>query len=116
MNWMTNLWFNYFWPSLKGNGPEALVQTVAYAVGGFLLSYVFIPQVRKFVNGHVKSFHDKLDAQHLARMNQAERHHAEAMKKADDHHDAHMKALGARKVPATKKAAAKKAPAKRRAT
>jgi len=30
MNWLHELWFSYFWPSLQGNGPEALVQTIVY--------------------------------------------------------------------------------------
>lgn len=31
MHVLYTLWFGYAWPSLKGNGPEALVQTIAYA-------------------------------------------------------------------------------------
>lgn len=37
MTWLHTLWFNYFWPSLQGNGPEALMQTVVYGAAGFLL-------------------------------------------------------------------------------
>lgn len=42
-----SLWFNYFWPSLKGNGPEALVQTVAYAAVGVVLLPVFRKVLRE---------------------------------------------------------------------
>ena len=57
MNWLYTLWFGYFWPSLKGNGPEALVQTVVYG----LIAYAFVPVFRKFINSHMKSIHRKLD-------------------------------------------------------
>jgi hypothetical protein len=48
-HWLYNLWFNYSWSSDKGNGPEALQQTVVYAVAAAL----FIPVVRKFIVKHV---------------------------------------------------------------
>ena len=35
MHVLYTLWFGYTWPSLKGNGPEALAQTVAYAAVAF---------------------------------------------------------------------------------
>lgn len=57
VNWLHHLWFGYFWPSLEGNGPEALVQTVVYGI----IAYLFIPVVRKFVNSHMTSLHRKLD-------------------------------------------------------
>ena len=72
------LWFSYFIPSLWGNGPEALVQTVVYGVA----AWIFIPKVRKYVDNHVKSIHERL-----------ERHHAEAMAQADDHHQEHLRAI-----------------------
>lgn len=46
-------WFDYFWPSLKGNGPEAIVQTVVYAG----VAALFIPAVRRLE----KRIHAKLD-------------------------------------------------------
>ena len=57
MNWLYTLWYGYFWPSLKGNGPEALVQTIVYGA----LAYLLVPVVRRFVNGHTKALHKKLD-------------------------------------------------------
>jgi hypothetical protein len=45
MHWLSHLWFGYFWPSLQGNGPEALVQTVAYGAIGLTL----IPVVRRWL-------------------------------------------------------------------
>ena len=61
MNWMTNLWFNYFWPSLKGNGPEALVQTVAYAA----VAVAVYPPLRKWATKEERAMraelHSKVD-------------------------------------------------------
>ena len=54
------LWINYFWSSLKGNGPEAGFQTVIYAA----IAVVFIPAVRKFFKRHFASVHAKLDEAH----------------------------------------------------
>jgi hypothetical protein len=60
VHWLSALWFNYFWPSLKGNGPEALIQTVVYGVAAWL----FIPPVREWMNNHMKELHKKLDEAH----------------------------------------------------
>ena len=57
MNWLYVLWYGYFWPSLKGNGPEALVQTVVYG----LLAYLFLPPVKAYIDAHVDSIHAKLN-------------------------------------------------------
>ena len=54
---MSNLWFGYFWPSLKGNGPEALVQTVVYAAIAVLLW----PFIRKEIHKGEEDLHKKLD-------------------------------------------------------
>jgi hypothetical protein len=51
------LWFGYTYPSLKGNGPEALFQTFLYG----LLAWLFVPPFRKWINGHMKALHDKFD-------------------------------------------------------
>jgi hypothetical protein len=53
VNWLYSLWYGYFWPSLKGNGPEALVQTVTYGAVGLTL----IPVVRKFLRNEAKKAH-----------------------------------------------------------
>ncbi len=50
---MHNIWYGYFWPSLRGNGPEALFQTVVYA----LIAVTFVPVVRRFE----KRMHAKFD-------------------------------------------------------
>ena len=89
MHWLSSLWFNYFWPSLKGNGPEAAVQTVLYAT----LAVVLIPPVRHFFKRHFESVHAKLDAHHKERTEQAERHHKAAMALARQHHFEHISAL-----------------------
>lgn len=57
MNTFSQLWFNYFWPSLKGNGPEALVQTVVYG----LIAIVFVPPIRRWFKAHLESIHAKVD-------------------------------------------------------
>ena len=54
---MHTLWFGYFWPSLKGNGPEAIAQSVVYALAG----YVLIPPFRKWVNSGFQGLHEKVD-------------------------------------------------------
>lgn len=55
------LWFGYFKPSLYGNGPEALVQTAAYAA----IALAIYPPIRKWVEHEAHSgeqlLHDKLD-------------------------------------------------------
>jgi predicted lipoprotein len=58
VHWLYVLWFNYTWPSLKGNGPEAIVQTIVYAAAATLL----IPPVRKWVVEHFKKLHARMDA------------------------------------------------------
>ena len=57
MHWLYGLWFNYFWPSLKGNGPEALVQTAVYGT----IAVIFIPPVRKWARREAEKLHGKLD-------------------------------------------------------
>ena len=54
MHWLYVQWFDYWWPSIKGNGPEAVVQTVAYAV----IAYIFIPPFREWFQ---KDLHAKID-------------------------------------------------------
>jgi hypothetical protein len=51
------LWYGYFWPSLKGNGPEAIVQTIVYAV----IAYLFIPPFRRWMHEENVTLHAKLD-------------------------------------------------------
>ena len=54
---MSNLWFGYAWPSIKGNGPEAIFQTVLYGA----IAIIFVPPIRRwFVEEH-KKIHAKLD-------------------------------------------------------
>ena len=60
LNWLHYVWFAYFWPSLKGNGPEALVQTVVYAVVG----YLFYPPFHNWINNWFAGVHEKTDLLH----------------------------------------------------
>ena len=57
MNWLYTLWYGYVWPSLKGNGPEAVVQTVVYGV----LAIILIPPVRRFAKAEFEKVHAKMD-------------------------------------------------------
>ena len=55
-HWLYNLWFNYAWSSDKGNGPEALQQTIAYAA----IAIVFVPIVRKFIKREFDRVHTSI--------------------------------------------------------
>jgi hypothetical protein len=62
MHWLwlhlwIQIWIGYFWPSLKGNGPEALLQTIAYAA----IAYAFYPPFRRWVKHEASVYHQKLD-------------------------------------------------------
>lgn len=60
MNWLYTLWFGYVWPSDKGNGPEAIQQTLVYAA----IAVIIIPPVRAIISRHLDSIHAKLDKSH----------------------------------------------------
>jgi len=55
------IWIDYFWASLKGNGPEAILQTAAYAA----IAVAVYPPLRKFIQREAHSgealLHEKLD-------------------------------------------------------
>lgn len=59
-HWLYVMWFSYFWPSLKGNGPEAIVQTVLYGA----IAYFLVPPVREYINEHMRKLHEKVDHSH----------------------------------------------------
>lgn len=71
MHLLWYVWINYFWASLKGNGPEALIQTIVYAA----IAMAVYPPLRKWAAGETHKLHDKLDAHHTELLEQAERHH-----------------------------------------
>ena len=54
---ITYLWFGYAWPSLKGNGPEALIQTVAYAA----VAVAVYPPLRHWASRETAHLHAKMD-------------------------------------------------------
>lgn len=58
MTWAHTLWFGYTWPSLKGNGPEAIIQTVAYAV----IAVAVWPVARRFARREMAKVHERVDA------------------------------------------------------
>jgi hypothetical protein len=55
-HWLYTLHFGYLWPSIKGNGPEALAQTVVY----FIIAAIFIPVVRKFIAREFAKVHHSI--------------------------------------------------------
>jgi len=55
-HWASNLWFNYAWSSDRGNGPEALQQTIVYAI----VAVVFIPVVRRFIAREFAKVHHSI--------------------------------------------------------
>jgi hypothetical protein len=57
VHWLSDLWFSYFWPSLQGNGPEAIVQTLVYGI----IAAIFIPPVRRWIKHENDLVHDKLN-------------------------------------------------------
>lgn len=57
-HWFWNLWFSYAWPSDKGNGPEAIQQTIAYAA----IAVVFVPVVRRWIKREADKIHNELHA------------------------------------------------------
>jgi len=71
MNWLHNLWYGYFWPSLQGNGPEALVQTVVYGA----IAIIFIPPVRRWFTSHFHGLRDHITAEHAKIHDRLDRSH-----------------------------------------
>jgi hypothetical protein len=63
VNSFYTLWYGYAWPSLKGNGPEALIQTIVYG----LIALVFVPPIRKWFKREYDKVHVKVD--HAIRQN-----------------------------------------------
>ena len=61
MHTLWYIWIDYFWASLKGNGPEALVQTVAYAA----IALAIYPPLRKWLTREERAaaaeLHRKMD-------------------------------------------------------
>jgi hypothetical protein len=57
---VSNLWFNYFWASIKGNGPEALVQTIVYGI----IAILFVPPIRRWFKAEYDKVHAKIDLGH----------------------------------------------------
>jgi hypothetical protein len=86
-HWLPSLWWGYGWPSDKGNGPEALQQTIAYA----LIAAVFVPPVRHFIALEFHKVHLKVDAVH-----QTVKDHVEERKAADEELHAHLHHLSDR--------------------
>jgi hypothetical protein len=60
-----SLWFNYFWPSITGNGPESLVEIL---VGVVVWQKLLGPRVKKWhaaeMAKHRKAIGEQLDEHH----------------------------------------------------
>ena len=50
------LWYGYAWPSLKGNGPEALIQTIVYGA----LAVAIYPPLRKWATQEERAMRAEL--------------------------------------------------------
>lgn len=85
-HWLPALWFDYAWPSDKGNGPEALQQTIVYAA----VAAVLVPAVRHFVAREFGKVHHKIDHVHATMVT----HHDERKAEMAELHD-HLHHLGA---------------------
>ena len=57
MHALWTFWLNYFWASLKGNGPEAIIQTIVYAG----IAYAVYPPFRKWLMHETGELHAKMD-------------------------------------------------------
>ena len=57
MNWLYNFWYGYWWPSIKGNGPEDVTSLLIVGT----LTAVFVPVVRRWFKAHIEHLHAKLD-------------------------------------------------------
>jgi len=63
-SWLPNLWFNYAWSSDKGNGPEALQQTIVYGA----IAVILVPPIRhaleRFAQRHVDAIKQHVSDEH----------------------------------------------------
>lgn len=57
MNWLHSLWFGYGWSSDKGNGPEALQQTLLYGA----IAIALVPPIRHWAARHVESIKQHIE-------------------------------------------------------
>lgn len=71
-HWLPNLWFNYGWPSDKGNGPEGLQQTIVYGA----IAAILVPAVRHFIAREFDKVHKKIDHVHATMVTHHEEHKA----------------------------------------
>jgi hypothetical protein len=113
VHWLNTQWFAYWWPSDKGNGPEAITELVFIGVIGSFL----IPRVRRFFKRHFEEAKALAERHHEEHLTLIAEHHKQAMRKADLQHAEHMTALAGpvEVVEAVKpaKKVAKKVPAKK---
>lgn len=58
-----NFWFNYEWPSIRGNGPEDITSLI---VVGIIASFV-VPRIRHWWATREAAMHDKIN--HMLKQN-----------------------------------------------
>jgi hypothetical protein len=80
MNWLYNLWYGYLIPSLYGNGPEAIAQTIVYG----LIALAIIPPFRHWAERHVESIKQHVTAEHN-RLHAKLDHHEELLQHVIKH-------------------------------
>lgn len=80
-HWLYTLWFGYAWSSDKGNGPEAIQQTIVYGLAAIIL----IPPVRRFLKFEFDKVHAKIDRGHQELHEKLDELHRKV-----DHGHAHM--------------------------
>jgi hypothetical protein len=91
--------FTWAWYTWIGN-------VSAGVIIGSVMSLFYPPlrrAVKTYIEGHIKSIHDKLDGHHEELLRQGERHHVAAMKQAQKHHEEHLAAIAAAKPTPRKK-------------
>ena len=57
MSWLYNFIFNYWWPSIKGNGPEDATSLLIVGI----VTAIVVPAVRHWIAREVSHVHAKLD-------------------------------------------------------
>jgi UPF0716 family protein affecting phage T7 exclusion len=90
MNWLYIYWFNYEWPSDKGNGPEAITEIIVVGI----ITALLVPPVRRWflrgfhsIKAHITKEHaaakEHMEAEHKKIRDTMETEHAKIHEKMD---------------------------------
>lgn len=66
-------WFGYWWPSVKGNGPEDITSLILVGI----VTAIFVPRVRRWWVVREQHLHAKLE--HVMKQNAHIIHHSKAI-------------------------------------